>query len=127
MRSMATLLKPSHYKAAIIFFFWSLFGLFFACQAYISNNYFQRHPSWWRTLIVWLTWSSAWALWTPLVCWLARRFPFERGSILRSLPVHLLTGTVFSLASIVTYLAVYVTVHQQIGQLSLAASFKRLF
>ncbi len=123
---MATLFKPSHYKAAVVFFFWTLFGLSFAGQAYVSNNYFQRHTSWWRTVIVWLAWSSAWALWTPLVSWLARRFPFERGRILRSLPVHLLAGTGFSLVAIAMYLAIYVVVNQMVRQFSLAASFKRL-
>jgi LytS/YehU family sensor histidine kinase len=65
-------------------------------------------------------------LWTPLVSWLARRFPFERGKILRSLPVHLLTGTVFSLISLVMYLTVYLVVNQIARQFSFAANFKAL-
>jgi two-component system LytT family sensor kinase len=123
---MATTLRTSLYPRVVVFFFWTLFGLSFAGQVYIANNYFQRHPSWWRTLIVWLAWSSAWALWTPLVSWLARRFPFERGRILRSLPVHLLGGTVFSLISLVMYLTAYLAVNQFARQFSFAANFKAL-
>jgi len=106
--------NKAYYKAAAIILFWTVFGLSFALQAYLANLYFQRHPSWWRTVSVWLIWSCGWAMLTPPVFWLARRYPLERGKILRSLLVHLVAGTIYSLLSLVIYLFVYLLVNETV-------------
>ncbi len=36
----------------------------------------------------WLPWAAL----TPIIFWLSRRFPLERGRLLRSVPVHLIAG-----------------------------------
>jgi hypothetical protein len=94
-------------KWTVIVSGWTLFGLCYAVQAYVSNSYFQRYAVWWQTLGVWLIQSYVWALLTPAVIWLAQRFPFERRRIWRGLGVHLLAGTVFSVISPAIYVLVY--------------------
>lgn len=41
-----------------------------------------------------------WVVLTPLIFWLANRFPLERGRLLRSVPVHFVTAIVCTLASL---------------------------
>jgi LytS/YehU family sensor histidine kinase len=50
----------------------------------------------WRALAWQMTATLVFALSTPMVLWLARRYPFERAAWKRALAVHLLAGTVIS-------------------------------
>lgn len=110
------MLLPYYWRRALLFFgVWTLFGLFFACQAYINNAYFGRSIAFEQALVPWLSCAYIWALLTPFVIKLARRFPLERGKLLRGLLVHLIAGVIFSLLQ----LAVYVFVRQWLlGDLS---------
>lgn len=125
-RPMRKLINQISYKAIAIVSFWTIFGLSFATQAYLSNSYFHRGSSWWRTLSVWMICSYAWALLTPPVFWLARRFPFERGKIPLSLSVHLAAGTFFSVLSLTIYLFVYLQINEGAGNATFL-KFQRLF
>ncbi|MBA3322320.1 MAG: histidine kinase [Pyrinomonadaceae bacterium] len=91
---------------SLIFGGWTLFGIFFACQAYLNNAYFGRPLSFGRTLVVWLSCVYIWAVLTPLIIRLARQFPIERGTYLRGLTVHLLAGTLVSLLQLGIYIFV---------------------
>lgn len=61
-----------------------------AFQAYVQGRIGNREPATWREIL----WEGGdwllYALLTPAVFWLARRFPLARGTIARHLPVHLL-------------------------------------
>jgi LytS/YehU family sensor histidine kinase len=48
-------------------------------------------------LAVNLNYWYAWVLLTPIILWVARRFPLERGTFLRSAPVHLAGALVITL------------------------------
>jgi two-component system, LytTR family, sensor kinase len=80
-------------KAAIVFLAWTLYGLFFASQAYISETYFGRNASWKNALGIWLTCSYSWALVTPPILWLARHLQFNKQTWRRSLLIHALAAT----------------------------------
>ena len=75
---------------------WTLVGVFFASQLYV---YFARTER-----VISMSWALAWqltavyvfALVTPLVLWLARRFRIERFGWRRSVLVHALAGTAIS-------------------------------
>jgi hypothetical protein len=65
-------------------------GLFSSFQAYNVVRLFESKPQPF-VLLLGLNfgyWYS-WALLAPIVLWVARRFPFERGTWVRSVPVHL--------------------------------------
>src|SRR5436305_9224064 len=93
-------------RLAFVWGVWTLVGLFFASQLYV---YFARTEK-----AVGLLKSVAWqvsavyvfALSTPLVLWLARRFRIERSNWRRRLAVHLLAG--LSLA--IVWAACHVTI-----------------
>jgi sensor histidine kinase YesM len=87
-----------YWQKAIIFFgVWTLYGLFFALQAYVSSAYVGRTVSFEQILLPWLTCGYVWALLSPFVIKLTRRFPFEREKLLRVLLVHSVAGIIFSL------------------------------
>src|SRR5262245_33798972 len=82
---------------------WTLYGVFFACQAYISSAYFGRTAGFQRTLASWLLCASIWMLMTPLIYQLAQRFPLEKGKLQVSIPAHLFAALFISL----TILGIY--------------------
>src|SRR5262245_17024597 len=90
-------------KAAIIAGCWTLYGLFFASQAYLGQAYLGKGIEWKQPLTIWLTCAYIWATITPAILWLARRFPFEKKSWMRPLIVHLLAASFFSLFALALY------------------------
>jgi signal transduction histidine kinase len=77
-------------KWTIIVGFWVFFGLLNASQLYLGLLMEGMHLSIWRVfatdVVGWLPWIPA----TPIVLWLGRRFPLERQTWWRVLPVHLI-------------------------------------
>ena len=71
---------------------WTLLGVFFATQTFVSYGYSRRTVTWSRALELALAEYYLWGLASILVLWLARRFPFERGRIGRALAIHLPAG-----------------------------------
>lgn len=72
---------------------WTAFGLFNAAQYSISYTV-SRGVSlpWWMPLLLHLPAAWTWALATPLILRLGRRFPIERGRWPSSLAVHVACG-----------------------------------
>jgi sensor histidine kinase YesM len=65
-------------------------GLFFFSQG-LSQKLFSGDPTpWWHHLVSWLTGVYIWALLTPAILWLGRRFPMERKNWPRRAVLHLL-------------------------------------
>jgi signal transduction histidine kinase len=91
--------RQSWMEAAIIFAGWTAVALITTYQT--SGQYALRgRPAPWppsQVLMNSLLDSCLWALTTLAVFWLARRFPIERGRILRALAVHTLGGAVILL------------------------------
>lgn len=76
---------------AIIVGFWTFFGLLNGTQLVLGVRMESIRISFWRVFandfFGWLFWIPA----TPVVLALARRFPIERGSWSRALPIHLVS------------------------------------
>jgi len=77
-------------KWAIIVIFWTFFGLLNASQLYLGLRMEGLHLALWRVFATNLFGWWPWILATPIVLWMGRRFPLERGSWWRVLPIHLL-------------------------------------
>ncbi|HEV2914753.1 MAG TPA: histidine kinase [Pyrinomonadaceae bacterium] len=88
----------------IIFGCWSLFGLFFATQRYIERAYGGNPTTWGKLLAAWGANAYLWAALTPLVLWLASRFPIERPRRLRPLLIHLSAGILIAIIHLGIYL-----------------------
>ena len=79
-----------HWKAAcMIVGCWTFLALLFTPQTYIAGLRSPTPPTWAQALFTSLTLFYVWAVLTPLVLWLGRRFPFERHT-LRNVLIHLL-------------------------------------
>ena len=77
---------------------WSVIAFWFASQAYF-NPALMKRPTWTHVLAVNFTYYYLWALTSPLVIWLGRRFPISRWRT--SLPVHVLASVVLTAVQIV--------------------------
>jgi len=76
--NLARLLKRRWFRLAMIWGVWTLVGLFFTSQIFVSTAYMEKRPTLNRVLFMQMSICYLWALATPLVLWLARRFCIER-------------------------------------------------
>ncbi|MBI4325306.1 MAG: histidine kinase [Chloroflexi bacterium] len=88
-------------KWSLVVAVWTLIGLSFASQFYISSSKMGRPVSWGHAVYYSLFDWYVFALLSFPVVWLARRFRIERGQWQRSVSVHLLASAGFSLLYIV--------------------------
>lgn len=115
-------------EAGIIFLGWTLFGLFFAAQRYAERAYAGRPTSWIKVLTAWAVCAYLWAVLTPLVLHLARRFPFGRSYWFRPLLIHLVSGIVVSAVQLGLYLlALELLLANEEGRFASLVSFRYMF
>jgi two-component sensor histidine kinase len=84
----------------LVFAGWSALAVFFGVSSSLTYVSTYRPPQWRFTLLMALTEWYAWAALTPLVAWLAGRFPLRVGRIAISLPVHAIAGLVIAIAKV---------------------------
>src|SRR6267142_3268571 len=82
------LLEHGLVRLALIWVVWTLVGLFFSSQIIFSSIYMEKQMPlgnvfFWQMSICYL-----WALTTPLVLWLARRFRIDRDKWVRRTLLH---------------------------------------
>lgn len=76
-----------------VFVIWTAAALFFASQSSLWDRYlFRQQITWERALTTNLSFYYIWALITPFVVWLGKRFRLEQGKWVRSIAVHLPTS-----------------------------------
>jgi signal transduction histidine kinase len=104
----AALIRNSPLRWALVFLFWTLIGLSFASQFYLSSYKTGRPVSWGQAV----SWSLGdWYVWAVLslpIGWLARRFRFDDVNWGRHVAVHLGASGACSL--------VYMVVRAWVGQ-----------
>ncbi|HKP85722.1 MAG TPA: histidine kinase [Blastocatellia bacterium] len=94
-------------KWAVIFGAWTLVGLFMASQDYVRNLRAGRTIEWAKLLfLLELPFAYLWALFTPLLVRLARRFPLERGRWLGNALIHLSVSLLLSVVTMVGFTTV---------------------
>ncbi len=82
-------------RGGLIWFVWTVVGLFFSAQVYLFYLPTQRPIPFRVALSQQLTAAYVFALATPLVLWLARRFPIGRRNWKRGLLIHLAASVLF--------------------------------
>lgn len=80
-----------------------------------------------ETLAAWMICACVWFGLTPLMLYLARRFPLERRSWLKSVLVHLAASVAFALLQLGAYILLALLVGLYSGQQPFFASFRNLF
>ena len=106
-------------RFGLIWGVWTIVALFFSTQVYVMY-YSEKQPIPWRQgFLVQASACYLWALATPLVLWLSRRFCIERHNLLRRLGLHFL----FSLGLVSTLLALHFVIYMPlIGRASLESA-----
>jgi len=97
---MEKALKRDLRNYPLYFLIWTIIGVFFFSQR-LSQKFFSHDPTPWRYyLVAELVSVYVWALLTPAIFWLGRRFPIERRNLARRIAFHLLLGAIVSVGQI---------------------------
>ncbi len=86
------LFRQTLLKGGLLFLAAACLGLFFATQSYLTYLYRDGRGDFLLSLSVTLPDWIIWAIFTPFIVKLGRRFPFERQNLLKNGFVHLLAG-----------------------------------
>ncbi|HZT59761.1 MAG TPA: histidine kinase [Pyrinomonadaceae bacterium] len=136
MRDYGAMGQESHWRLWLaVLVGWILLGLTFTFNYYLfSDHYvaiFQRAPTLQQMLVWELPYWLLWALLTPAVFRLTRRFPLERGRLLRNSLVHTSACVALSLAHRAVYLLagwlLHVAVYRELGSFSSVFNFLFFF
>src|SRR5581483_767207 len=80
----------------LYFFLWTILGLFYFSQGLTQRLVSHDPIPWGRYLVAWLLGVYVWALLTPVILWLGRRFPLERHNWVRRTALPLVLSAAFS-------------------------------
>lgn len=80
----------------LYFLLWTVFGLFYFSQGLTQRLVSHDPTPWWRYLVAWLLGAYIWALLTPAILWLGRRFPIERSNWSSRVSLQLFLSAMFS-------------------------------
>lgn len=108
--------RPSLLRLAGIGAFWTLVGLAFASQFYLSSTLLGRSVTWGQAISYSLGDWYVWALLSIPVVWLARRFPPEGAQPWRTAGIHLAGALLCSLVYVLLRSAVGVIHSRIIGE-----------
>jgi len=87
--NIGRLLERRWIRAVLIVAAWTVLASFLTSQMYLAYSRREIPIRWQRIFLVELIYAYIWAALTPLILWLARRFPIERWKWIRSMLVHL--------------------------------------
>ncbi len=88
-------------ETALIFAGWTVFALLTTNQVYVQDELRGDALPWGRVIRGGLLDAYLWAFTTLVIFWLARRFPLERGGMLRGIVVHVVSAIILSLLRVV--------------------------
>jgi two-component system LytT family sensor kinase len=86
-------------KVAGIWLAWTLAGLFYVTQDFVTRLYRSEPVPLLQLFAGWMAAMYICAAFTPAILWLGRRWPVERGHRLKHIALHLGCGAVFSVVS----------------------------
>jgi two-component system LytT family sensor kinase len=81
---------------ALNFSLWSLFAVYMTLQEHYIALIIGKPMTWWYTIRGEFVYAYLWALLTPLIVWLATRFPVDRRGWYRVVPIHVLACVLLS-------------------------------
>ena len=101
--TLAGIDKQKFLNIGLLLSAWTFYGLFFASQSYVRQAYVGRNPDWSSLLSIWLTCGYSWAILTPGILFLTRRFPFTGKNWPWALAVHIPASLVFSVFALTLF------------------------
>src|SRR5579872_1471097 len=97
--------KRRFVRAAVILASWSLFALLMAVQEHYTAQVVHRPVAWSHVFRAEFVYAYIWALLTPLILWLGRRFPVDHRAWYRAAPVHIVASFAIVVAQRLAYVA----------------------
>ncbi|HEY0077215.1 MAG TPA: histidine kinase [Pyrinomonadaceae bacterium] len=79
-------------RLGIILIVWTVAALAFTSQTYFTSLLSERPLTWTEAASYQFIYPYLWALATPVVLWIAQRFPIDQQTWRRNVPVHILCG-----------------------------------
>src|SRR5215212_6952657 len=76
---------------------WTLFAFFFTSQFALQNQLSRNPVSFWQILSWQMVSGYVWFALSPLILWLAQKFPLEAGRWRKSVPIHLFASVTVAL------------------------------
>ena len=122
-----TVLSRRSVRYGLIFGIWTIVALFFSTQVYLMN-YAEKQPIRYAQSFLWQ--ASAcylWALATPLVLWLSRRYCIERSNWVRRVALHFLFSIVLCSSQSAFHLITYMLLMGRGGNITAFRTFNYLY
>ena len=108
---MASSLKRDVRNYPLWFLLWTVAGLFYFSQGVTQRLVAHDTTPWWHSLAAWLLGVYLWALLTPVILWLGRRFPLGQRGWLRGIAIQLLCSAAFAAFELTLESALYSRLH----------------
>jgi two-component system LytT family sensor kinase len=121
------LLQRRSVRLGLIWGIWALAALFFATQVYMMYLKEEKRIPFLRGLFLQGLSCAIWALATPLVLWLARRFRIERNTWRRRVPLHFLVGVTLVSSMIVVDYVLYMIYLGRVGNITALSIFQNVY
>jgi two-component system LytT family sensor kinase len=121
------LLQRRAVRLGLIWGIWALAALFFATQVYMMYLKEERRIPFLRGLFLQGLSCAIWALATPLVLWLARRFRIERNTWRRRVPLHFIIGVTLVSSMIVVDFTVYMFYLGRFASITALGMFQNVY
>jgi two-component system LytT family sensor kinase len=121
------LLQKRRFRLALIWGIWTIVALFFSTQVYMMY-YSENQPiPYAKAFFVQASACYLWALVTPLVLWLARRYRIDRHNWQKKVLLHIGLSIVLSSALIVIHFVIYMIIVGRTNRLTLFWAFDYLY
>jgi LytS/YehU family sensor histidine kinase len=114
-------------RLAMIWVGWTLVGLFFTSQVLVSYLYMKNSIPLDKALFWQMSACYLWALATPLVFWLARRFRIERQNWSRRLLLHAIVGLLLVSAMSAVHYPIFMPYIGYRSEMTWFGAFKSVF
>lgn len=121
------LLQRRSVRLGLIWGIWALAALFFATQVYMMYLKEERRIPFLRGFFLQGLSCAIWALATPLILWLARRFRIERNSWRRRVPFHFIFGIILVSAMLVVDYVVYMIYLGRLASITPLSIFQNVY
>jgi two-component system, LytTR family, sensor kinase len=111
-------LQHRYQRLGLIWAAWTLVGLFFTSQVLFASIYMEKRMPLGNVLFMQMTICFFWALSTPLVLWLARRFRIDRNQWPRRLAIHVVVGLLLVGSMSALHYVLFMTYFGRLGQVT---------
>ena len=99
----------------VILLVWAVAALAFTGQLYFTSYFSERPMTWARAASSQFVYPFLWALATPLVLWLAGRFPVDQSRWRRHVPVHLACALALTVVINGSFYVIYYNIAERGG------------